>query len=267
VEHRTCSRLSNQKPENTASEERQKPLNPTRPDAGCESAGFPSRAGRGRRPRSASRKTRQVDSERPQHGWGEGRRGAPARPATRPPTARGRRMARGGWGPDQGAPNRREAGRGPQAPRAPQSRPQDCPSSISANARSRLRARGPPRAHHLLRLRLPSASGSPAPGGAGGGPPRASARWGKGATGEGQRRAGGPRPRFSPGGGSLRLTRCPPPPVAAGEWGQVRPPNACSLLPRRRRPLRPLFIKLFCLVVQPMTRPPRRAPGLASALR
>lgn len=116
--------------------------------------------------------------------------------------------------------------------------------------------------------RPPSASGSPAPGGAGGGPRLSPVGEGSGG-GRGGAGAPGPRgQRSSPGGGPLRLTRCPPPPVAAGEWGQVRPPNPCSLRPRRRRqPLRPLFIKLFCLVVRPVTRPPGRAPGLADAGR
>ena len=118
--------------------------------------------------------------------------------------------------------------------------------------------------------RPPSASGSPGPGRAGGGPRLSLSRVGEGSE-RGRGGAGPPGPcgpRSSPGGGSLRLTRCPPPPVAAGEWGQVKPPNRCSPRPgRRHQPLRLLFIKLFCLVVRPVTRPRGRAPGLADSYR
>lgn len=73
------------------------------------------------------------------------------------------------------------------------------------------------------------------PGSAAAAPQPRLSRWGKGAAPAprppGLRRAAHLAAAFP----ACRAARRRRSPVAAGEWGQVRPPNSCSLRPRRRR--------------------------------
>lgn len=106
-------------------------------------------------------------------------------------------------------------------------------------------------------------------------------------------RSGAPRPRLSrasAGGGRERPGPGPPGPPAPAPpltWRRPSPPAALPAAAGRRRrvgtgeaaeallapapppppALRPLFIKLFCLVVRPVTRPRAGAPRLAGAPR
>lgn len=114
--------------------------------------------------------------------------GRPGVPDPHPPTARNgvravgvrASAARKDWGPGPRRAHRPEAGPGPRAPAAPQSRPRPWLTPSPSQ-----RTRGDDGPTTCCARLQPSASGSPAPGGAGGGPRLASVRWGKGAGGGG----------------------------------------------------------------------------------
>lgn len=135
-------------------------------------------------------------------------------------------------GPPSGAPGLREAG-GHLRRRGPGSRA-SLPTETRRGpaGRPRARPRQPPRA---LGRRRPSPARRPRA------PPAAAPL---------------PAPRAAAALLTWRRLSPPdalPPPVATGEWGQVRPPRPARSVPTAAGP-RPLFIKLFCLVVRPVTR-------------
>ena len=168
----------------------------------------------------------------------EGARG-PSSP--RPPTARNRRTAAAphtpeAWGQWGGGVSPRRAAPAPSGkPRTSRARRASggvrCTSAPAPGARKPLTPQQKPGpglrpAHHLLRPPAALRFLLPWAGRGRGRAWRRPSRWGKGAGGGREAPvAGAPRAPLLTWRRLPRLTRCLPPPVAAGEWGQVRPPN------------------------------------------